>query len=331
MLAPVRVRLRRHGAAGNAAIIHDVPLRLRDGDTSMMPPFSRRSVLSGLAACAAASAFSPSAIAAGLSEGVFRFELPVRFLEGRTMRVWGYSPPRATGPVVMVMHGQGRNAAEYRDFWIEGARAHGLTILAPEFDRDGFPTSREYNMGRVAGAGGNLRPEEARSFGLIEQVFDAARERLQIDRDGFTLFGHSAGAQFVHRFMLFTPDARVTHAIAANAGWYTLPVFDHPYPHGAAEAGLTGADIERYLAAPLTIMLGDADTDTSQSSLNTDPEVMVQGAHRFARGRHVFELARAEAGRRGAPFGWSQVIVPDVAHSGDIMSRHAADLIGGAG
>ncbi len=291
----------------------------------------RRTVLSGLAACAAAAALRPSAFAADPGDGAFRFELPVPFFPERTMRVWGYAPTRASGPVVIVMHGQGRNADEYRDFWIEGARAHGLTILAPEFDRDGFPTSREYNMGRVAEADAGLRPPEARSFNLIGQVFDAARERLGIDPDGFTLFGHSAGAQFVHRYMLFSPDARATRAIAANAGWYTRPVFDQPYPHGAAEAGLTEADIERYLAAPLTIMLGDADTDTSQSSLNTDPEVMMQGPHRFARGRHVFELARDEAERRGVRFGWSQVIVPDVGHSGDIMSRHAADLIGGAG
>ena len=41
------------------------------------------------------------------------------------------------------------------------------------------------------------------------------------------MFGHSAGGQFVHRFVQFKPNSRVNYAISANAGWYTVPDTTH--------------------------------------------------------------------------------------------------------
>lgn len=290
----------------------------------------RRAVLGGLCASAAAGAFATGASASSIWTGRFRFELSVPFLEGRAMRVWGYRPRRAgaDAPLVFVLHGQGRNADEYRDYWVARARRHGLIVLAPEFDRGNFPGALTYNQGRVLDAEGGVQPPEQWSFSVIEALFDLARERLGSEASRYFMFGHSAGAQFVHRFMLFNPGARVARAIAANAGWYTWPDAERPYPYGWADAGLDEAAIAAYLAAPMTLMLGDQDTDANQSSLNNTPPVRVQGPHRFARGQAMFEAARAEAERRDVTFGWRLEIVPGVAHSGERMSQHAANYLG---
>lgn len=290
----------------------------------------RRAVLGGLCASAATGAFATGAAASSTWTGRFRFELSVPFLDGRAMRVWGYRPrgAGADAPIVFVLHGQGRNADEYRDYWVSRARRHGLIVLAPEFDRENFPGALTYSQGHVLDAAASVQPPVQWSFSVIEPLFDLARERLGSGASRYFMFGHSAGAQFVHRFMLFNPGARVARAIAANAGWYTWPDPERPYPYGFADAGLQDPGIAAWLGAPMTLMLGDRDTDATQSSLNNTPPVRVQGPHRFARGLAMFEAARAEAERRSVTFGWRLEIVAGVAHSGERMSQYAADYLG---
>ncbi|MDZ7757086.1 hypothetical protein [Rhodohalobacter sp.] len=39
-------------------------------------------------------------------------------------------------------------------------------------------------------------------------------------------------SQFIHRMVMFKPDARFDLAIAANPGWYTIPDSKQNYPYG---------------------------------------------------------------------------------------------------
>lgn len=296
-----------------------------------MSPLTRRSTLAlltlggGVAACVGL----PDAVeAAGNQTGRGRFDLAMPFLD-TPMRVWTYRPSTATpdSRIVVVMHGQSRNADTYRDSWVGLADALDLIIVAPEFDQRCFPTSRAYNMGWMFGQDGKPRPREAWSFTVVDRAFDAAVQRFGSHRTTFAMFGHSAGAQFVHRYMMFMPADRVERAVSANAGWYTLPVADQAFPWGLRGAGASQADLTAYLQKPLIILLGEADTDENQSSLNRDPEVMPQGPHRFARGHNFFETGKAQAERLGVPFGWTLHTVPGVAHSGSRMAPAAAALL----
>ena len=45
------------------------------------------------------------------------------------------------------------------------------------------------------------------------------------------MFGHSAGAQFTHRYMLLSKDKRISNAVVANAGWYTF-INNAKFPYG---------------------------------------------------------------------------------------------------
>ena len=71
--------------------------------------------------------------------------------------------------------------------------------------------------------------------------------------EGYYLYGHSAGAQFVHRHLAFIgaggSPLRVIRAVAANAGFYTAPTFEVPFPFGfgGTESVLSEQDLRNYL------------------------------------------------------------------------------------
>ena len=49
------------------------------------------------------------------------------------------------------------------------------------------------------------------------------------------MFGHSAGAQILHRMVLFAPGSRADRIVAANSGFYTLADPDQALPSVSRE------------------------------------------------------------------------------------------------
>ncbi len=129
-------------------------------------------------------------------------------------------------PVWVIMHGSSRNADDYRDYFIDAAAAQGALILAPEFNDSDWSGSSSYNLGNLSWfeSGFWSYPEQDWSFSKIEPLFDYLVDVLEptIEASTYSMFGHSAGSQFVHRFLFWKPTARVDVAVAANAGWYTM-------------------------------------------------------------------------------------------------------------
>ena len=253
--------------------------------------------------------------------------------QGPAIKVWSFVPDGidpATAPILIVMHGVNRDADRYLAQWSEPAQACGFIAIAPEFARDAFPTSREYNLGHIAERGEtNLRPRERWSFAAIEPLFDAVVARLGGSQQGYTLYGHSAGSQFVHRFLLTQRPPRALRFLAANAGWYTLPTFAIEYPFGLAGTDLGEADLNAALGRDLVILLGTRDTDANDPNLNTSPGAMMQGEHRFARGQYFFGSGQEMARRQGWNFGWSLREVAGVAHDNGGMAHTAGALVAG--
>ena len=98
----------------------------------------------------------------------------------------------------------------------------------------------------------------ARLFGKsIEDIFDAVRNANGFSRARYDIYGHSAGAQFLHRLVLFKPAARYRVAVAANAGWYAMPDFAVSYPYGLGASGLSPAGLARAFGRHLVLLLGD--------------------------------------------------------------------------
>lgn len=249
--------------------------------------------------------------------------------DGPPLPVWYQLPDKVTPdtPVVIVMHGVNRDADRYRDEWAGIARTYRLIVIVPEFSRADFPGAGGYNTGYFTAADGTPRPRQLWSFAAIEPLFDAVRARFGTAVERYTLYGHSAGAQFVHRFVMFMPEARIAQAITANAGWYTMPDPATPFPYGTKGAPVGEAALQAALGKPITVLLGTADTDTADPDLRTTPEANRQGPHRLARGQAFFAAARTRAKEWAVPFGWRIAFVPDVGHSNRLMAEAAARLI----
>lgn len=248
---------------------------------------------------------------------------------GPALKVWLQAPARvtATTPVVFVMHGVGRDADRYFTEWAPLAARHGFVLVVPEFSQGDFPDSRGYNTGYFEEEDGTPRPRERWSFAALEPLFDAVKARTGTQVPVYALYGHSAGGQFVHRYVLFTPEARLSRAIAANAGWYTMPDPGTAYPYGLARSPAGEAALKRALGKPLTVLLGTADTDAGDPHLRRTGEANAQGPHRYARGHSFYRAGEAAAQRLGVPFGWRLREVPGVGHSNRDMAEAAAPLL----
>ncbi|HLP24251.1 MAG TPA: hypothetical protein VK477_01145, partial [Acidobacteriota bacterium] len=248
---------------------------------------------------------------------------------GHELPVWHYRPAglAADAPVLFVIHGVGRNAEDYLNEWIDQAEASRFLLVVPEFTKREFPGEESFNSGNLFGAGGQLQPRETWSFSMIEPAFDAVRARLGSTRGDYAIYGHSAGAQFVQRFLYFVPEARVARAVAANAGWYMLPDLERAFPYGLKGTPADATALRRALAFPLNVLLGDADIDPKHAALRHSPEADEQGLFRFARGQYFFNHAKAVASALNTPFNWMLSIAPNVAHSNKGMAPYAARLL----
>jgi pimeloyl-ACP methyl ester carboxylesterase len=240
-----------------------------------------------------------------------------------------YVPAACTGkpcPLLIAIHGLERNAETARDNWVEAAERYDLLIAAPHFDKERFPT-RLFQQGGVRD-----ETDPARwLYASIERFFDRALASGRVEGTGYVLFGHSAGAQFVHRMALLMPTARFTTAISANAGYYTLPLREgaggFAYPYSLVGTPATDASLSAALGKPLLVMLGERDDDAAHPQLNHSRGAEAQGPNRLARGRHFMAAATAEAARLKVEARWREILVPGIGHDSRRMAAAAAEAL----
>ncbi len=290
---------------------------------------SRRQLLAAAAALASTPGMGACAREAddGGELGAFRLSTTRRWDRGFKVHYFAPANAKPDAEILFVLHGRNRDPENYLRAWTGAARAAGMVLLAPEYDENRFEGAREYNLGGVQDERGEWRPRQAWTFHYIEQAFDEFLARSGRTAQAYSLYGHSAGAQFIQRYMLFMPAGRVSQAICANAGWYTFPTRRAEWPYGLDDAPVSEAQLRAYFAKPLVVLLGDQDQDVEADGLRRTEEANAQGPNRYARGRAFFETARREADRLGVPFAWELRIARGVAHDNVAMSRIAAQLI----
>ncbi len=256
--------------------------------------------------------------------------------DARSIVLNTYRPAHAgpASPIVLVQHGVMRNGDDYRDFWVPAADEHGLVIIAPTFSNEQWPDVVSYNNGNLlattdreahAGTAPATAPE-AWSYTVVTRLVDDLQASGVLTSQPLYLFGHSAGGQFVHRLMSVLAPGVFTQVAAGNSGWYTLPRLDLPFPEGLGGTPADADSLARLFAFPLTLLAGDQDTVTDDPHLPSEPAALRQGKHRYARARHYYATAQAEAARRGLPFHWQLHSIAGVGHDGKAMSAVCAHL-----
>jgi hypothetical protein len=215
---------------------------------------------------------------------------------------------------------------------MQGTR-NGQIVLVPEFDVHQFPDFYAYNFGgvRLPPPSNTVFPRERWNFGIVDRLFAHVREAIGSNRSSFGLFGNSAGAQFVLRYLALTEAPGVDTAVAANCGVYMLPDLAVEYPIGMGGLDLEDGHLRRYLGRRVVILLGDADNDPSAPDLPRMDYAMAQGPHRLARGLWHFEHCTKLAGGLGVHFGWRLEIAHRAGHVDQQIYDQGADILKGQG
>jgi hypothetical protein len=292
---------------------------------------SVRAVIGALAlvwifASPATAAESGITIAQG--SGSFTF-VDERGHASRPLTVYTYLPeglkPDAAR-IVFVMHGVSKNASGHRNVWIEPADRYRFLVIAPRFDAENWGRGA-YSYSSVVGRDGTRYDPSLWSYSVIEHLFDALKQATGNTSERYFIYGHSEGGQFVHRLVLFLPDARYAKAVAANPGWYTMPTFAAAFPYGLGNSPATESSLGKSLGRDFVLLLGDRDNDPNHRSLRRTPQAMAQGKTRFERGHSYMNEARMRAAELKTPLRWDMQVVPGAAHQNSAMSRAAAAVL----
>jgi len=235
-----------------------------------------------------------------------------RELRAFTWRASGYAP--ADGPILFAIHGAERDPGVLVDALAPAAERAGALLIAPYFDEDLFASVEDFTLG--VGVDGPPEgadydpalwlPRDDYVYSEIEHLFEAIREALGSDACGYLLAGSAEGAEFVHRLLIFRPDARVARAAAANAGWYTLPsdgsAEDPAYfmPYGLGGSPVTGPELGAAFGRELVVLVGEGNTGWPDG-----PDGAAgQGDDAWGRAGTFLEVAEGAAARMEVPLRW---------------------------
>lgn len=255
-------------------------------------------------------------------------------LHNKPIKVYYNIPENANTntAIVFLFHGEGRNAVDYRDALINKSIQHGFIIMAPEFSEEFYPAGNQYNLGNVYTNGDNPSPVTLNSeliwtFSIIEPLFDFIKSGLINSSPTYHIIGHSAGAQFAHRLIMFKPNGRYNKIVASASGWYTVPNINENFPYGFNQSILHGLSLIQLFNKNLTIQIGSLDNNSNSPGLRRNPIVDLQGTNRLARANYFFNFSQNLATANQNSFQWQIRIIQGLNHDFIPAIQNASDLI----
>jgi pimeloyl-ACP methyl ester carboxylesterase len=253
---------------------------------------------------------------------------------------------------LVVLHGVLRNGDAYERSGetavdTAGAAAAGTIVITPQFlntldvRKHRLPAATIRWRGNAwSGGDDSVSPLKISTFAVLDAIVErlADRSRFPAMRE-IVVAGHSAGGQLAQRyavtarspeivakkgvrvrFVVANPSSYLYFTAARPASTFACPGFnnwrygfvDHPRYVGDAPSVYEA----RYVTRNVTYLLGGADTDPHEESIDTSCEAEAQGPYRLARGENYVMYIRARH-----PRGTAQTveIVPGVGHDHDGM------------
>ena len=282
----------------------------------------------------AGSSFTPSpipVIPAEISTGSGTFIFSFKDVD---VEVFYHVPAAytASSKVVFALHGGSRDAEGVRNNMIQKSIEYNFVLIAPKFSSQNFSLGDGYNLGNVYEDGDNpsnstLNDEDEWSFSIIEPLFDSVVSSLSLIEEKYNLFGFSAGAQFVHRFIQFKPNARFDKVVAGAAGWYTVPENNIPFPYGLNNSILSNSNLSNLLSKDLYIQVGALDNDPNSAGLRHNEYADAQGLNRVTRAVHFFESGQNIAETNNYNLNWSLHIIQGAGHNLIPNADNACELM----
>ncbi|MBR9914309.1 MAG: T9SS type A sorting domain-containing protein [Algicola sp.] len=268
------------------------------------------------------------------STGSFNYT-PDSPLNNQTVEVFYHIPngDLSTMPILFSFHGASRNADDYRDYWISMANANGFMVFAPEFSNANFPGGDAYQLANIFDDGdnpssGSFNSVDEWTFSIIDPLFDYIKTDISGLQEVYDAWGHSGGAQFLHRFVMYLPDSHLNTAVCSNAGWYTVPEFSVDFPYGLQLGELPNADLIDAFSKTLIIHLGQNDTDPNAPGLRHNTVVdNQQGLHRLERGQYFYNTSLITSQDLNATYNWEKHEVAGIGHQAQLMANDALQYL----
>ena len=244
-----------------------------------------------------------------LSTNRKRAEVGYRCFGWPTLREYYSYIPETAGPdspVMVLIHGITRRAAEQVFRFRDEADRTGAVLAAPHFSKVIYGQYQQVVDRRGVRA----------DLALIDIIGDVANA-VGGHPGKVHLFGFSGGAQFAHRFALLHPD-RVASMTLASAGWYTMPDEAQPYPYGVGTHPVAGEtfDLKAFLAIERHLFVGSEDRFQDDALRRSDRIDRAQGTNRLERATRWKAAMDEVCGKYGVPLPRSSFeVLKGVGHS----------------
>ena len=226
--------------------------------------------------------------------------------------------------VIFVIHGNSRNAEDYLSAWIPHVINKNVIVVAPQFRKIDF---RYFFLLEMAESSGDVnRNKNEYINNSISLFFNFIKSKFSLTTETYKMFGHSAGAQFTHRYMLLSMDNRISNTVIANAGWYTF-LTDDEFPYGINNSpiNISNKQIEWFMSKKANLLIGSDDIDFK--SVNSSKGANLQGLSRVDRAANYFDSLIMNAESRGYALRWNYRVLERVDHDFKKVTPYAAQIL----
>lgn len=226
--------------------------------------------------------------------------------------------------VIFVIHGNSRNAEDYLSEWKSHIQNKNVIAIAPEFSKENF---RYFFLLEMAESSGLVNKEKDQYINnSISFIFNYIKSKFSLNAESYSMFGHSAGAQFTHRYMLFSMDRRISNAVIANAGWYTF-VSNDAFPYGIKDSPIFISDehLKWFMSNKVNLLIGS--DDIGSKSVNSSKGARLQGVTRVDRANNYFNSLITNAEENNFALRWNFRVLDNVDHDFKKVTPFAAKIL----